>query len=309
MWGRPGQGGPLADDLGTSGGPRIARDALAAGIPVVMRLDDLPAAPDLIHGQHHLETIAALRQFPGRCRPFSCVPAATSGTMRRHDIPESDATWPLTSFAANACLASMDRAAPRHHGLNPWTWLDGRGVRCPSARGGPCSVSNYAGADTHLEPVTEACRRMGLDLVVVGSGVGHASAAPEEVLPDFDLVFAKARCAIEAMASGCAVILCDTTGLGELVTTTNVQRLRPWNFGFRVFERPLDSALIGGEIQRYNAADAARVSRYMREHAKLDGGAERRHLPIGPARRAGGRRRVGYRIQLRSGCTSKIRLR
>ena len=36
---------------------------------------------------------------------------------------------------------------------------------------------------------------------------------------DYDLVFAKARCALEAMAVGAAVVLCDTHGLGPMVTS------------------------------------------------------------------------------------------
>jgi hypothetical protein len=135
--------------------------------------------------------------------------------------------------------------------------------------------SNYAGPDTHLEAVHEACRRMGIHVDVVGSGVANLSATPENILPGYDLVFAKARCAIEAMASGCAVILCDTTGLGAMVTTTNVKQLQPWNFGFRVLQRPLDTELIVHEIQRYDAADAGHVSAYMRGHASLDDAVDR----------------------------------
>lgn len=53
------------------------------------------------------------------------------------------------------------------------------------------------------------------------------------MLGGYDLVFAKARCALEAMAVGCAVVLCDVGGLGPLVTRAQVQHLRRWNFGRR----------------------------------------------------------------------------
>ncbi len=56
---------------------------------------------------------------------------------------------------------------------------------------------------------------------------------PERILPRYDLVFAKGRCALEAMAAGCAVIVCDAVGLGEMVTHGSVEEMRRWNFGAR----------------------------------------------------------------------------
>ena len=47
---------------------------------------------------------------------------------------------------------------------------------------------------------------------------------PEAILGDYDLVFAKARAAMEAMATGCAVILCDRVGAGPLVCRANLPR-------------------------------------------------------------------------------------
>ena len=38
----------------------------------------------------------------------------------------------------------------------------------------------------------------------------------------YDIVFAKARAAIEAMAVGAAVIVCDFDGVGPMVSTENV---------------------------------------------------------------------------------------
>lgn len=115
---------------------------------------------------------------------------------------------------------------------------------------------------------------MGIESEILGSGAGKASAAPEQILPGFDLVFAKARCALEAMATGCAVILCDATGLGDMVNRANVSASRRWNFGFRVLQRPLLPELIADEIQRYNAADAAGVAAYIRTHAGLQNALE-----------------------------------
>jgi hypothetical protein len=118
--------------------------------------------------------------------------------------------------------------------------------------------------------VQAACEASGIHLEVVGAGSGRLLASPEEVLPGFDLVFAKARAALEAMAVGTAVILCDSAGAGPLVTTTNLRRLRPLNFGMRALGEPVTAAGLMREIARYDANDAAQVSREVRATASRD---------------------------------------
>jgi hypothetical protein len=44
--------------------PDLVADLIAAGIPVVSRLEHLLSTPDVIHAHHHQETIAALRCCP-----------------------------------------------------------------------------------------------------------------------------------------------------------------------------------------------------------------------------------------------------
>src|SRR6185369_10855843 len=104
--------------------------------------------------------------------------------------------------------------------------------------------SNYARPDTHLPAVREACRRAGLDLDVVGEGVGREVARPEEILGRYDVVFAKAKAALEAMAVGAAVVLCDLTGVGPPVTVADFARLQRMNFGVEALTEPLDPEII-----------------------------------------------------------------
>jgi hypothetical protein len=130
--------------------------------------------------------------------------------------------------------------------------------------------SNYASDDTQLPAVRAACASLGLPLDVIGAAAGRESAHPEELLGRYDLVFAKARCALEAIAVGCAVVLCDFQGLGRLVTRAEAPALRRWNFGARVLDRPLEPRLIAAEVARYHAGDAAAVSRWVRDNAGLE---------------------------------------
>jgi hypothetical protein len=129
--------------------------------------------------------------------------------------------------------------------------------------------SNYASEETHLPAVREACARAGIALDAVGAGVGNPCPRPELVLGGYDLVFAKARCALEAMAVGAAVVLCDSTGSGPLVDAAGLDALRRANFEIRTLSQPLDPALLEREIARYDPADAAEVSRRIRAEAGL----------------------------------------
>jgi hypothetical protein len=130
--------------------------------------------------------------------------------------------------------------------------------------------SNYARGDTHLPAVREACRRAGLLLDVVGSGVGRSLADPGAAIAEHDLVFAKAKSALEALAVGAAVVLCDYRGLGQMVTAADFEGLRRLNLGLRTLRRPLTPDLILREIERYDARDAAEVTSRVREEAGLE---------------------------------------
>src|SRR5206468_1566733 len=127
--------------------------------------------------------------------------------------------------------------------------------------------SHHAAEYTHLPAVRAACDRAGLALDVIGSASGNPCARPEAVLGEYDVVFAKARCALEAMAVGCAVVLCDHLGAGPLVRAAEWRALRSLNFGRRACPNPLTPESLFAELARYDPADAADVCRFTRANA------------------------------------------
>jgi hypothetical protein len=129
--------------------------------------------------------------------------------------------------------------------------------------------SNYATKATHTNAVTRACKSLGIALDVIGKGFKTSTSKPEEVLPAYDIVFAKARCALEAMAVGSAVVLCDFPGLGAMVNCSNFSGLRRLNFGAGTLLNPLDPELIAAEINKYDAGEAKQVSERARMEACL----------------------------------------
>lgn len=101
---------------------------------------------------------------------------------------------------------------------------------------------------------------------IAGFKSGRTLERPEETLGSYDIVFAKARAALEAAAVGAAVVLCDVAGAGPMVTTDNVAVLRRQNFGMRALRETASVDWMVREISRYDADDAAAVSRHVRDH-------------------------------------------
>ena len=130
--------------------------------------------------------------------------------------------------------------------------------------------SNNAKETTYLGAIREACRRRGLTVDVIGSDAGNVASRPQDVLGQYDIVFAKGRCALEAMAVGSAVIVCDFLGAGPMVTTSELDRLRRLNFGLRAQREKLDVDVLEKEIGRYDPADATTVSQRIRSTAGRD---------------------------------------
>jgi hypothetical protein len=131
-------------------------------------------------------------------------------------------------------------------------------------------LSHYAREDTHLPVVRDACQRRGLALDVLGYGVGRPVNDPERRLHDYDIVFAKGRAALEAVATGAAVIVCDTFGVGPMVTSENVEALRTLEGDFLQWLSPLSVTALLRQIDKYDPRDAAAVTAQVRGVAAAD---------------------------------------
>ena len=96
------------------------------------------------------------------------------------------------------------------------------------------------------------------------------------VLGEYDLVFASGRSALESLASGTAVIICNTFGLGPMVTAAEVDKLRTLNFGaMSTFGTTFDVDQVLVQVNRYSAEDATEASSRVRSVAGLDATVDR----------------------------------
>jgi hypothetical protein len=248
-----------------------AVDLRAAGVTVVDHLDAAPWVPDILHCHHNPEAMTALLHFGGvpavfvshgwsgwldapflhpRVLRYVAVDGPTRDAMiGRHGIPAS-----RVRLVPN--FVDLDRFRPR--------------APLPAVPRRALVFSHYAREDTHVPVVREACRRANLDLDVAGYGMGQPIRRPEQVLGEYDIVFAKGRAALEAVAVGAAVVVCDTFGLGPLVTSGNVDVLRTLEGDYMRYYTPLGVDALVREIGRYDPADAGAVTRRVREVAGAD---------------------------------------
>lgn len=255
---------------------RVSAALRAATIPVVDDLNAISEPPDLIHGQHHIAAMTALLHFPGvpalyvchGWQPWEETPprfprilryVAVDYTTRERLVSEEGIPPERVEVVLN--FVDLDRFRPR--------------PPLPAKPRRALVLSNQASESTFLPVVREACERFGIALDVAGVASGGPVDRPEELLPGYDLIFAKGRAAMEGMAVGTAVVLCDQVGAGPLVTSAELDRLRPLNFGIRTLRDPLTAGVLASQIERYDPADAAEVSRRIRATAGIEEAVDR----------------------------------
>jgi hypothetical protein len=250
----------------------VAADLRAASIPVTNDLRSIRVAPDVIHGQHHLETIAALTHFPGVQALYVC-----HGWLPWQEAPPAH---PRIRQYVAVDDTVLDRLIVES-GIDPamvrtlYNFVD---LRRFARRATTFTVprnalifNSRATEENFGALVREACRARGIvDVDLVGYGSERPVREPAALLARYDLVFARARTALEAMAVGCAVIVSDPTGMAGLVTTQNYDALRRANFGVRTLRHEVTVDALSSEIAAIDGTDVACVSERARAGADMN---------------------------------------
>ena len=250
----------------------VAEELRQATIPVVDDLSKIAEAPDLIHGQHHMETMMAILHFPDVPALYIChgwLPweedAPLVPSIRRYVAVDDLCFERLNSVCGiPASRIQVIRNAVKMNIFAPRTELP---VRPKSA----LIFSNHPAQSPAVDIIRRACLAFGMERVDTMGAVANTSVSkPQEVLGAYDVVFAKGRSALEALAVGCAVVVCDIGRLGEMVTSGNVERLRRLNFGVRTIQQPLTKEGLQEQLVCYQAHDMPAVQRYIRQNADFD---------------------------------------
>jgi hypothetical protein len=251
----PWLGGSLPDELRRS------------GIAVVDRLNQVGFAPDIIHGQHNVTTVMALAAFPQTPALFYC-----------HDLFAAKDRAPLLPrirryiAVDESCQERMIRdGVPRTKIEVVYNAVDlnqyrRRGALPPR----PHRVLVLTKGAEHLSVVRAMAATAGLALDELGPGTGRVVDDLSERLPAYDLVVTTARMAKEAIAVGCAVIVCDHRGFAGLATTSVLADWRRHNFGQRLLTHPVTEENLLQALAAYDARDASIVTDLIRAEDNVE---------------------------------------
>jgi hypothetical protein len=253
-------------------GGSLTRELRLASVPVITDLDNLRGPIDIIHGHHNPTTAIAAARFPEVPAVFVC-----HDFISWHDIPPR--------LANIKCYVAVDHAVQdrltRQEGVDPAlvrvilnavdTERFAPGAPLPPR---PVRAVLFAKDYASIMEVTAACNELGISLDVIGPAAASITASPERLMPGYDLVFASAMTALEALACGRAVTVCDGRGLAGMASPSNFDEWRPKNFGCRTLTRPLRKQLLIDEIGKYDARGAAELMRRVRKEADIRGQAD-----------------------------------
>jgi hypothetical protein len=246
----------------------LGRALMQEGFDVVDDAGALPWTPTIIQANQTAPLIEVLARFPG----VPVVSICHDATVWYNEPVE----LPGIGKYAAVSLACRDRIARRLPHLADDVELLHNAVDLEAyhSRGAPAARPPRAlilsHRSNHITAVRAACAHLGLEVDALGAGAGEVVSDLPARLVQYALVFAIGRMALEAMAVGCAVVVVDGHGLAGLVTSDMVSAWRDHNFGFTLLTRPVSIDAIMSEIRRYDAADAAQVSKFVREHCSLE---------------------------------------
>jgi hypothetical protein len=213
---------------------RIAEECRALGAAVTDNICGFHSTPDIIHGHHHHTVIAAALRFPTTPIVYVC-----------HGVtPWQEKPLRLSTIKKYVAVSNLTRAH-----ISETTGVEIRDIELvsnfvnvhkfkkkksiPRLPKKALLFGNHWNVESsQYNSIKKACERFGISSVdSIGLESRKITARPEAELTNYDIVFAVGRSAIEAMATGCGVILADLNGIGGLVTSTNFDSLRSMNFG------------------------------------------------------------------------------
>jgi hypothetical protein len=259
----------------TGGVGPVAERMRASGIDVTMSADEVRAfAPDIAHINHFAAAADMLNELNGRAAVVNMV----HGLLPRPGMPgvRGVDTYCAVGLHAKSKTCLLTGKPWNEVALIPSHYDPGRAW---SQRSEPASnqpprallFSSKTSADQR-QKIASVLSALGFELDHVGYG-GVPAAAPEDVLCKYEIVFAVARSALEALVSGAKVILWDGGVVGPGVTREQFWPLAAANFSMASTALPWahidDSAGALMLRDQLMAADAGAGS-YAKAHLSLD---------------------------------------
>lgn len=254
--------------------PRIgllAEEISAYGIHVTNDPEQLVTEPDIIHAHHYLPCMEVMSRFKSCPAIYFVHDYSFNG-----DIPPNSNRIIKYIAVDELCLQKLlvQFQIPSEKTLVLHNWVDTKRFAnrelVNSLPKKALVFSNYAKPDNHYKIIDAACRSAGMEIDALGFGFKNSIADPENILPNYDIVFAKGKSAMEAMASGAAVVVCDFRGLAGMVSTSNFDYFRKYNFGMKTMDKEIRIDTLMQELSKYDPFDCSSVTERIREEASFD---------------------------------------
>ncbi|MDF1751660.1 MAG: glycosyltransferase [Verrucomicrobiales bacterium] len=249
----------------------IAEAFRKEGIEVWDNPDEIDWEPDLLHCHHVSETVRILHRFP-----------KTPALFMLHEPRLWQGYAPVTSRIERYVAVDhfcKQRLIREHNFEDNEITVIPNGVdtekfnlRSPLPKIPRRALIFTSGGDPgkYLDVVRSTCTTLGIHLDEIGPAAGNSVKHPEDILPEYDLVFAKARCALEALCAGCSVIITGAEGFGGIVTSNRFDHFRRMNFGMGLLTLPLTEDSLIAQIKSYDSKDSERVTHRVRTECGVD---------------------------------------
>jgi glycosyltransferase involved in cell wall biosynthesis len=254
----------------------LASELRALGVPVVDSPRDCGFIPDVIHGQHHLAAMTALCAFPGVPAVYHC-----HGYGPWQEQPPKHPRITHYVGMAQAMALWMASVTGRKLGdivIIPNSVHLGRFQKVRHLPRTPQRALLFGNTFIPGESISKlrrACTRCGMTLDLVGAQFGNATSAPQDLLPEYDIVFAIGRSALEALASGCAVVPFTAAGCSAMVHMETLRWYIDRNFTVPENVAELTMKLLVQRIRQFEPGRAAAATSAIRLEAGFDRTCER----------------------------------
>ncbi|MEO7933533.1 MAG: glycosyltransferase family 4 protein [Chthoniobacterales bacterium] len=242
---------------------------------VVSNLRDLPFKPDIIHGQHHLETMSALMALP----ETPCVYYIHGVTPWQERVPIHPRILGyinLSEISTFRCSVQKCIPLERFYSLGNHInfGLFPTPKTPPTRLGTAAYCPRIAATPATLENVERLCREHGIELHHETEWSRGSIADPLAVYQGYDLIFGTGRTALEALAVGCVVSSTDQEKLGPLITPANIAERRTVNFTMALWEEQTPYTTLSAQLAAYDPAAQQEVYHYIRREADFEKAAD-----------------------------------
>lgn len=223
--------------------------------------------PHLIHGQHGVAFLACMHAFP-ECAVVQWL----------HDLEDPvDIALRHPAIAVHVAVDSARAGRALGAGVDPANvriianavdLAKFAPVPLPEARRA-LAILKRDGLEHTEKVVRDACTQTGWNVSFAGNGVRREVNQLEQAYAACDLVIASGRCALEAIAMGRSVILCDHNRLGGLVGDDNWNGLREHNLGRNAMNEPLTQDRLSALLVEATKVDPVAFSARVRPSLDL----------------------------------------